>query len=105
MGGAGAQAEIAEGMVKSLKKAIKANRIRLNLVAAHRPEVKLYFERLLKKTGLSETDGLVIFNENEGPILSNEFNSSCVTQIFSGQSLPRCPSTADWVYRLSLPRQ
>jgi len=74
VGGAGAQAEIAEGVVKSLKKAIKGNRIKLNLVAAHRTEVKNYFENLLRKTGLSEGDGArVVFNKNKD-LYFHEFN-------------------------------
>lgn len=74
VGGAGAQAEIAEGVVKSLAKPIKAGKIRLNLVAAHRNEVNLYFERLLQKEGLNSTNGTrIIYNPNKNQYF-REFN-------------------------------
>lgn len=74
VGGAGAQAEIAEGVLKSLSGMIKQGKIKLNLVAAHRKEVNLYFSKLIKKEGLTDADGLnVIFSEDKDPYFS-EFN-------------------------------
>jgi hypothetical protein len=55
VGGAGAQTEIAHGMVKSLAKSIKSGKLRLNLVAAHRIEVCRYFEKLLHSEGLDSS--------------------------------------------------
>jgi hypothetical protein len=66
VGGAGAQTEIAAGALKSLSNMIKEGRIRLNLVAAHRPEVKRYFEKLIQKNGLSMSGGVrILFNEDK----------------------------------------
>lgn len=66
VGGAGAQAEIAEGVLKGLAKFIKERKIRLNLVAAHRIEVKEYFEKLLKNNGLDCPEGVrIIFDTDK----------------------------------------
>ena len=74
VGGAGAQAEIAEGAVKSLSKPIKEGKIKLNLIAAHRYEVKLYFEKLLQKEGLASNDGInVMFSQDKNQYF-REFN-------------------------------
>lgn len=74
VGGAGAQAEIAEGVLKSLSNMIKEGRIRLNLVAAHRIEVKNYFEKLILKNGLNMSEGVrIVFNKDKNQYFS-EFN-------------------------------
>lgn len=74
VGGAGAQAEIAEGVLKSLSKQIKEGKIKLNLVAAHRSEVNLYFEKLLQKEGLIANNGIrIIYNEDKN-LYFQEFN-------------------------------
>ena len=74
VGGAGAQAEIAEGVVKSLAKPIKAGRIKLNLIAAHRNEVKMYFEKLIQKEGLVENGGIrIMYNQDKNQYF-REFN-------------------------------
>jgi hypothetical protein len=66
IGGAGAQAEIAGGALKGLSRFIKKGQIRLNLVAAHRIEVKAYFEKLLKKYGLENSEYVrIIFNTDK----------------------------------------
>ncbi len=66
VGGAGAQAEIAEGVLRGLSKFIKEGKIRLNLVAAHRIEVKAYFDRLLEKNGLGFSEGVrIIFDKDK----------------------------------------
>jgi hypothetical protein len=74
VGGAGAQAEIAEGVLKSLSSPIRSEKIKLNLVAAHRPEVKQYFDKLLKKYGLAGS-GYVrnVYNPDKDAYFS-EFN-------------------------------
>ena len=75
VGGAGAQADIADGVVKSLSKPVKSGRIRLNLVAAHRNEVRLHFEKLLQKEGLLSTEGIrIIYNQDKDQYF-REFNS------------------------------
>ncbi len=74
VGGAGAQAEIAEGVLKSLAKTIKAGKINLNLVAAHRNEIKLYFEKLLQKNGLASTAGIRIIYHQDKNQYFQEFN-------------------------------
>lgn len=66
VGGAGAQTEIAEGALRSLSNMIKEGRIRVNLVAAHRPEVRAYFEKLVQKFGLSMSEGVrILFSEDK----------------------------------------
>jgi hypothetical protein len=75
VGGAGAQCEIAEGVVKSLSKSIRTGKIRLNLVAAHRSEVNRYFINLLIKEGLNLTGGIrIIYNEDKD-LYFQEFNN------------------------------
>lgn len=74
VGGAGAQAEIAEGVLKSLSNRIKEDKIRLNLVASHRTEVKQYFERLLLKNGLSTARGVRIIYSREKNEYFRQFN-------------------------------
>lgn len=74
VGGAGAQAEIAEGLVKSLAKLIRQGRMKLNLVAAHRQEVKEYFDKLLRKSGLSASQSIhIVYNEDKNEYF-REFN-------------------------------
>lgn len=74
VGGAGAQAEIAGGAVKSLSGMIKEGKIKLNLVAAHRPEVKKYFEKLLNKTGLASSGGVQILYDHDKNEYFRRFN-------------------------------
>ncbi len=74
VGGAGAQAEIAGGAVKSLSNMIKEGRIRLNLVAAHRLEVKNYFEKLIQKNGLSLSKGVQILYDQDKNEYFRRFN-------------------------------
>jgi len=74
VGGAGAQAEIAEGVLKGLSKFIKEGKIRLNLVAAHRTEVKEYFDKLLEKNGLNCSDGVRIIYDNDKNQYFKTFN-------------------------------
>jgi hypothetical protein len=74
VGGAGAQSEIAEGMLKSLSRQIKAGKIKLNLVAAHRTEVKQYFDKLLQNEGLTSSEGVrIIYNQDKNEYF-REFN-------------------------------
>jgi hypothetical protein len=74
VGGAGAQAEIAEGVLKSLSSPIRSEKIKLNLVAAHRPEVKQYFDKLLKKYGLAGSGYVrIVYNPDKDAYFS-EFN-------------------------------
>jgi hypothetical protein len=66
VGGAGAQAEIAGGAVKSLSNMIKEGKVRLNLVAAHRKEVNDYFEKLIRKHGLTTSEGIrILYNQDK----------------------------------------
>lgn len=74
VGGAGAQAEIAEGVVKSLAKSVKSGKIRLNLVASHRNEVKQYFEKLLQKEGLTSSGNTRIIFSQDKDLYFKEFN-------------------------------
>lgn len=66
VGGAGAQAEIAGGAVKSLSNMIKEGKVRLNLVAAHRKEANDYFEKLITKHGLTMSEGIrILYNQDK----------------------------------------
>lgn len=56
VGGAGAQKEIGVAIMKSLAPEIRAGRIRLNLVAGSRTEVKDYFSSEIKAAQLPQSD-------------------------------------------------
>ena len=60
VGGAGAQRELAEPIVKSLKRRIIGGEIRLLLIAGNRPEVGQYFSDVVKKAGLAGKRGVQI---------------------------------------------
>lgn len=74
VGGAGAQAEIAEDVLASLAPQIKAGRIRLNLVAALRNKVRQYFMKLLEKQQLTNCKNIRILYHNEKNAYFEEFN-------------------------------
>lgn len=57
VGGAGAQKEIGATALISLKKKIKEHKIKINLVAGVRNEVKAYFEDVIKEAGLKNEMG------------------------------------------------
>ncbi|NTV89613.1 MAG: hypothetical protein HGA22_04525 [Clostridiales bacterium] len=66
VGGAGAQAEIAAGVLKSLAPRIREGSLRLNLVAAHRTEVHDYFLKLLDEYSLAgNTNVSIIYDQNK----------------------------------------
>jgi len=74
VGGAGAQADIAEHAVKSLSRLIKSGKIKLNLVATHRKEVRNYFASILKSEGLDTSENVrIIFNQDKD-LYFKEFN-------------------------------
>jgi hypothetical protein len=75
VGGAGAQAEMAEGILKSLSGLISEGKFRLNLVAAHREDVRKYFEKLLKKSRLACSNGVRIIFNNDKNRYFYEFNN------------------------------
>jgi hypothetical protein len=52
VGGAGAQAEVARDILQGLSGALRAGRMRLNLVAGVRAEVEQYFRRIIGDLGL-----------------------------------------------------
>lgn len=74
VGGAGAQAEIADGAVKSLSSLIKEGKIKLNLVASHRKEVKKRFDMLLDQEGLTSCNGIRILYSPDKNTYFREFN-------------------------------
>ena len=53
VGGAGAQAEMARDILQSLAGSLREGRMRLNLVAGVRAEVRDYFERTVRELGLA----------------------------------------------------
>lgn len=74
VGGAGAQADIAEGVVKSLSPQILSGRIKLNLVAGVRLEVRQYFEKLLSRYRLNGSENINIIYAHDKNIYFSEFN-------------------------------
>jgi hypothetical protein len=57
VGGAGAQADMAEQFLPSLKKSIAKGRLKVNLVAGTRPDVSEKFERAIRSAGLDQLHG------------------------------------------------
>ncbi len=65
VGGAGAQKEIGIEIIKSLKKVLKENRMKVILVAGIRKDIKEYFEENIKETGLGKNKNIeIIFAED-----------------------------------------
>lgn len=60
VGGAGAQIEIGNEMLKSLKNALLQHRIKLNIVAGMRLEVEQHFKKEIEKLGLAKEYGKYI---------------------------------------------
>ena len=60
VGGAGAQKEIGAIIMKKLRPQIKAKKIKLNLVAGSRPEIRDYFQAEISRAGLSVGRGVDI---------------------------------------------
>lgn len=54
VGGAGAQAELAEGFLPSLRSKIIKGQLRINLIAGTRPEVRDKFARIVQQAGLDK---------------------------------------------------
>jgi len=73
-GGAGAQAEQVEGLLKSLGKDIKEGKIRVNLVAAHRKDVYGYYKKLVKAEGLVTSPYVKILYNPDKYTYFKEFN-------------------------------
>ena len=66
VGGAGAQKEIGGLVLNKLSSLVKAKKIKLNLVAGSRPEVKDYFLAELNKNGFGKSEGVeIIFAANK----------------------------------------
>lgn len=59
VGGAGAQKEIAEKFLKSFETQLKDGKIKINLIAGSRKEVKEYFEKLICEKYSSESVNLI----------------------------------------------
>ncbi len=79
VGGAGAQRELAAEFLPSLKSLLKQRRLKLNLVAGSRPDVKDYFSQLLKDLKLSTNKNIkIIFQANKTAYFKT-FNSALRT--------------------------
>ncbi len=79
VGGAGAQAEIAGDVVHSLAPQILAGKVRLNLIAAHRNEVRQYFLKLIQKHGLTQSDNIKVIYNADKNLYFKEFNEALRT--------------------------
>ncbi|HHV99143.1 MAG TPA: hypothetical protein GXX36_06175 [Clostridiaceae bacterium] len=64
VGGAGAQTEIARDVVRGLMPQIKAGKVKLNLVAGVRENVRQNFENFLNKMGLSNNEAVRVIHDN-----------------------------------------
>jgi hypothetical protein len=66
VGGAGAQKEIGATIIDKLSKEIKSGKIRVNLVAGNRPEIKEYFMAAVASAGLALGQGVdIIYNPDK----------------------------------------
>ncbi len=66
VGGAGAQREIGETLLRVLAKKIKANKLNLNLVAGTRNDVYLFFQQAVKKYCLNKCSNVkIIYAESK----------------------------------------
>jgi len=74
VGGAGAQREIGETIIRRLKKYIKSNKVRVNLVAGVRTDVYTFFQNAVKENGLSNSKNVNIVYKEEKIEYFKEFN-------------------------------
>ena len=66
VGGAGAQRDIGVTILRKLKKHIKQNKVRLNLVAGVRNDVYLYFQKVIEQEKLEKSDNVnVVYAEDK----------------------------------------
>ena len=66
VGGAGAQRDIGVVILQKLKKCIKQNKVRLNLVAGVRNDVYVYFQKVIEQAKLDKSDSVnVIYAEDK----------------------------------------
>ena len=76
VGGAGAQKEIAADALASLKPRIQAGDLRMNLVCGVRPEVRAYFEDIVKEQGLERSPGVSVIGGKGSDDYFESFNRS-----------------------------
>lgn len=76
VGGAGAQKELGQTLIKKLKNKIIANHLKLNLVAGSRPEVRDFFEKVLRQNFLYDHGNVKIIYKEDKMDLFKEFNST-----------------------------
>jgi UDP-N-acetylglucosamine:LPS N-acetylglucosamine transferase len=78
VGGAGAQKDIARGIVASLKPRIAAGDARINLIAGTRLEVNAYFEQTVRDLGLTDElgRGVRILCALDKPTYFRQFNAA-----------------------------
>ncbi|MFZ5788571.1 MAG: DUF6938 domain-containing protein [Acidobacteriota bacterium] len=76
VGGAGAQAELADAFLPSLRRSLLERRLRLAMVAGTRPEIGLRFQRRVESAGLAERfgDGIEILCESDFTRYYRRFN-------------------------------
>ncbi|MCB9802579.1 hypothetical protein H6761_00990 [Candidatus Nomurabacteria bacterium] len=74
VGGAGAQRELGALILEKLKKHLKADKVRLNLVAGVRNDVYLFFQEVLKKCALTSSDSVRIIYAEDKLSYFREFN-------------------------------
>ncbi len=74
VGGAGAQREIGEIIIRRLKKFIKKDKIKINLIAGIRNDVYLFFQNAVIKNGLNNTKNINILYKEDKLSYFKEFN-------------------------------
>ena len=66
VGGAGAQRDIGLTIVRRLKKHIRQNKIRINLVAGSRNDVYIFFKKAIKESNLDKCDNVrIIYSDDK----------------------------------------
>ncbi len=76
VGGAGAQKEIAAAALASLRGKIQAGELRMNLVCGVRPEIRSYFEAVVKAQGLEGSPGVSVIGGRGDEEYFASFNRS-----------------------------
>ena len=74
VGGAGAQREIGEIIIRRLKKYIKNNKVKVNLVAGVRNDVYCFFQEVIEKNKLNKSKNINILYQEDKLAYFKEFN-------------------------------
>ncbi len=76
VGGAGAQKKLGATLVEGLKDKIKQGKMRINIIAGSRPEVRDFFQKVLVKTSLQDCENIRIIYSKSKLEYFKDFNQS-----------------------------